>query len=86
VRIMNAVIDTITREILIEVSTELYESGNTILDLPIDKINEMARQAFDTALESGILIESEEIPFKRTLGQRYIRMAERLAQFQRDWD
>lgn len=83
---MNAVIDTITREILIEVSTELYESGNTILDLPIDKINEMARQAFDTALESGILIESEEIPFKRTLGQRYIRMAERLAQFQRDWD
>ena len=83
---MNAVIDTITREILIEVSTELYEPGNTILDLPIDKINEMARQAFDTALESGILIESEEIPFKRTLGQRYIRMAERLAQFQRDWD
>ena len=83
---MNAVIDTITREILIEVSTELYESGNTILDLPIDKINEMARQAFDTALASGILIESEEIPFKRTLGQRYIRMAERLAQFQRDWD
>ena len=85
-RIMNAIIDTITREILIEVSTELYESGNTILDLPIHKINEMARQAFDTALESGILIESEEIPFKRTLGQRYIRMAERLAQFQRDWE
>ena len=83
---MNKAIDSITREVLIEISKELHESGNTILDLPIDTINDMARQAFETAMQSGLLHQSEEIPFKRTLGQRFIRMAERLSQFQIDYE
>ena len=82
---MNPVIDAITRQVLIEVESELTEAGNTILDLPIDTINHMAREAFQTAKDTGLLIPSEEIAFKRVLGQRFIRMAERLAQFQSDW-
>tara|TARA_B100001094_G_C17820389_1_gene618205 strand:+ start:103 stop:354 length:252 start_codon:yes stop_codon:yes gene_type:complete len=82
---MHKVIDTLTREVLIEISNELEQEGKTILDLPIDTINDMSRQAFTTAHDSGLLTQSEEIPFKRMLGQRFIRMAERLGIFQRDW-
>lgn len=77
-------LDELTRQVFIEVMDELSVSGNTILDLPVHTINNMVKEAFKHGVECGLMDLDEEMIFKKLMGKKFIRTAERLSNFQRD--